>query len=52
MARARSGPSKRRRHKAVLSQTKGHRLSRHALFRQANESLLHALRYSYEHRRD
>jgi len=31
---------------------KGHRGSRHKLFRQANESVMHALRYAYEHRRD
>jgi len=31
---------------------KGHRGTRHKLFRQANESVMHALRYAYEHRRD
>jgi len=31
---------------------KGHRGSRHKLFRQANESVMHALQYAYEHRRD
>jgi large subunit ribosomal protein L20 len=31
---------------------KGHRGARHKLFRQANESVMHALRYAYEHRRD
>jgi large subunit ribosomal protein L20 len=31
---------------------KGHRGSRHKLFRQANESVMHALQYAYVHRRD
>ncbi len=52
MARVKGGANLRRRHNKVLAQTKGHRLNRSRLFRQANESLLHALRYSTEHRRD
>ncbi len=52
MARVKGGTNLRRRHNKVLAQTKGHRLNRSRLFRQANESLLHALRYSTEHRRD
>lgn len=31
---------------------KGHRGLSHKIFKQANESVMHALRYSYEHRRD
>jgi large subunit ribosomal protein L20 len=31
---------------------KGHRGLRHKTFKQANESVMHALRYAYEHRRD
>jgi large subunit ribosomal protein L20 len=31
---------------------KGHRGLRHKIFRQANESVMHAGRYAYEHRRD
>jgi len=36
----------------VLALTKGHRASRHTLFRRANESLLHALSYAYRDRRN
>jgi large subunit ribosomal protein L20 len=36
----------------VIAQAKGHRGGRHNLFRQANESVMHALQYAYEHRRD
>ena len=52
MARIKRGTNKRRRHKNVLAQTKGHRSVRHRLYRRAHESLLHALQYAYEHRRD
>lgn len=52
MAKVKRGVTKRRRHKAVLTQVKGHRGVRHKLYRRARESLLHALQYSYEHRRD
>jgi large subunit ribosomal protein L20 len=36
----------------VIAQAKGHRAGRHHLFRQAKESVIHALKYAYEHRRD
>ena len=52
MPRARSGKITHRRHKKVLALTKGHRASRHALYRDAHESMLHALDYSYRHRRE
>ncbi len=52
MPRARSGKVTHRRHKKVLGLTKGHRASRHALYRDAHESMLHALDYSYRHRRE
>jgi large subunit ribosomal protein L20 len=52
MSRVKGGTNLRRRHNKILAQTKGHRLNRSRLFRQANESLLHALRYATEHRRD
>ena len=35
----------------MLKQTKGHQGVRHRLYRPAHESLLHALQYSYDHRR-
>ena len=51
MARVKRGIIKKRRHKAVLSQTKGHRSVRHRLYRRAHESLIHALMYSFAGRR-
>ncbi len=52
MPRVSRGVTKRRRHKKVLAQTKGHMGGRHALVRQARESLFHALAYAYRHRRE
>ena len=52
MPRARSGKTTHRRHKKVLELTKGHRAARHKLFIIANQSMLHALDYSYRHRRE
>ena len=52
MPRAKGGIVTRRRHKKILKLAKGHRGVRHKLFRRANESVMHALRYSTEHRKD
>ena len=52
MPRARGGTVTRRRHKKIIKAAKGHRGVRHKLFRRANESVMHALRDAYEHRRD
>ena len=52
MPRARSGKVSHQRHKKVLQLTKGHRATRHALYRRAHESMLHALDYAYCHRRE
>ncbi len=52
MPRARSGVTARRRRKKVLAQAKGHRAGRHTLFKQANQSVMHALQYAYDHRRE
>jgi len=52
MSRVKRGVTSHRRHKKILSLTKGHRGQRHRLIKRANESMLHALRYSYENRRD
>ena len=52
MSRVKRGVTSHRRHKKVLGLTKGHRGQRHRVFRRANESMLHALRYSYENRKD
>lgn len=52
MPRARSGKVSHLRHKKVLDITKGHRATRHTLYRRAHESMLHALDYAYCHRRE
>ena len=52
MPRVKGGVVTRRRHKKVLKLTKGHRATRHSLYRRAHESMLHALDYSYCHRRE
>ncbi|KPK47234.1 MAG: 50S ribosomal protein L20 [Dehalococcoidia bacterium SM23_28_2] len=52
MSRIKRGVTRRRRHKKVVAQTRGHRGARHRLFKQARESLMHGLYYAYEHRRD
>ena len=50
--RIRRGVTSHRRHKKVLAMTKGHRATRHSLYRRAKESMLHALSYAYAHRRE
>ena len=52
MPRTKGGVVTRRRHKKIIKQAKGHRGARHRLFKQANESVMHALRYAYVDRRD
>ena len=52
MTRVKRGVTKRRRHKKVLKMTRGHQGVRHTLYRRARESLMHALRYAYSHRRE
>lgn len=52
MSRVKRGTTSLRRHKKVLALTKGHRGQRHSVFRRANESMLHALRYNYVDRRN
>lgn len=51
MTRIKRGLTRRRRHKKLLAQTKGHLGIRHSSFRRAHESLTHALWYSYLHRK-
>ena len=36
----------------MLGLTRGHHAARHKLYRTAHESMLHALAYSYRHRRE
>jgi large subunit ribosomal protein L20 len=52
LPRARSGKVTHTRHKKVLDLTRGHRGARHKLYRSAHASMLHALSYSYRHRRE
>ena len=52
MPRVKSGVTAHRRHKKVLALTKGHKATRHALYRRAHESMLKSLSYAYAHRRD
>ena len=52
MSRVKRGTTRRRRYRRMVALTKGHRGGRSHLFRQARESLLHALSYSYKHRRE
>ena len=52
MTRVKRGVTARRRHKKTIAMAQGYRGVRHRLFRRANESVLHALSYSYVGRRD
>ena len=52
MPRVKRGVTAHRRHKKVLAMTKGHRATRHSLYRRAHESMLKALSYAYRHRRE
>ncbi len=52
MPRVKKGVTAHRRHKKVLAMTKGHRATRHSLYRRAHESMLHSLSYAYSHRRE
>ena len=51
MPRVKGGTTSHQRHKKVLKLTKGHRATSHSLYKRAHESMLHALSYSYRHRR-
>lgn len=51
MARVKKGVTARRRHKKVLKLARGYYGARSKLYRTANEAVLHALWYSYAHRR-
>jgi large subunit ribosomal protein L20 len=51
MARVKTGPHRRKRHKKILKMTKGQYGTRHRLYRRANEAMLKSLWYSYRDRR-
>lgn len=52
MPRVKRGVAAHRRHKKVLALTKGHRATKHSLYRRAHESMLKSLSYAYAHRRE
>ncbi|MBN1366522.1 MAG: 50S ribosomal protein L20 [Dehalococcoidales bacterium] len=52
MPRVKRGVAARRKHNAVLGMTKGHRMTKHTLYRRAHESMLKSLSYAYAHRRE
>ena len=52
MPRVKRGVAAHRRHKKVLALTKGHRATKHSLYRRAHESMLKSLSYAYSHRRE
>ena len=52
MPRIKRGVTSHKRHKKVLAMTKGHRGTKHRLFKRANESMLKSLSYAYFHRRE
>ncbi len=49
--RVKSGPVTKRKHKRVLSLTKGQRGSKHRLFKRSNEAMMKSLVYAYRDRR-
>jgi len=50
--RSKSSVTYHHRHKKVLEITKGHRATKHALYRRAHESMLKSLSYATAHRRE
>ena len=52
MPRVKRGVTTHKRHKKVLALTKGHRATKHSLYRRAHESMLKSLSYAYAHRRE
>jgi len=52
LPRVKRGVTTHRRHKKILSMTKGQTASRHILYRRAHESMLKSLSYAYQHRRE
>jgi large subunit ribosomal protein L20 len=52
MPRAQSQVPAHQRHRKVLQRTEGHHGKRHTNYKVAHESMMHALRYATDHRRD
>lgn len=51
MARVKTGPTRRRRHKKVLARTKGYRKTKSKLYKVAHEAMLHAGQYAFAGRK-
>jgi large subunit ribosomal protein L20 len=51
MVRVKTGPTRRRRHKKVLAQTKGYRKTKSKLYKVAHEAMLHAGQYAFAGRK-
>jgi len=52
LPRVKRGVPAHKRHKKVIALAKGQRGTRHALYRRANEAMLHSLSYATRDRRD
>ncbi|HSN94887.1 MAG TPA: 50S ribosomal protein L20 [Anaerolineaceae bacterium] len=52
MARVKSGPTRRRRHAALIARNRGYKGTRSKLFKRANETFLKAQWYAYGDRRN
>ncbi|MBI2850180.1 MAG: 50S ribosomal protein L20 [Chloroflexi bacterium] len=52
MPRVKRGVTARHRHAKILELTKGHRATKHSLYRRAHESMLKSLSYAFAHRRE
>ncbi len=52
MPRSKSSVTNRHRHQKVLEITKGHRATKHALYKRAHESMMKSLSYATAHRRE
>lgn len=48
--RVKGGITRSRRHKKIISLTKGYRMTRHNQYRVAHQAYMHAGQYAYEHR--
>jgi len=51
MARVKTGPTRRRRHKKVLKDTKGYRMTKGRLYKVSKEAQIHAGQYAFAGRK-
>ncbi len=51
MSKVKNSTTKRKKHRALLAQTKGFRLKRKSVFKRAKEAILKAGPYAYKHRK-